>query len=85
MLDLTYHGFNTQLKLSPTLLLGFHGGSASKESAWNAGDLVLIPGPGRSPDREWLPTPVVLPREFHGQRHLEGYSPWHHKETDITD
>ena len=84
-LDLTYCGFNIQLKLSPTLLLGFPGGSASKESAWNVGDLVLIPGSGRSPDPEWLPTPVVLSREFHGWRNLAGYSPWRHKESDITD
>ena len=26
--------------------------------------------------REWLPTLVFLPREFHGQRSLAGYSPW---------
>ena len=26
--------------------------------------------------REWQPTPVFLPREFHGQRSLAGYSPW---------
>ena len=26
--------------------------------------------------REWLPTPVFLPGEFHGQRRLVGYSPW---------
>ena len=25
--------------------------------------------------REWLPTPVYLPGEFHGQRRLVGYSP----------
>ena len=25
--------------------------------------------------REWLPTPVFLPGEFHGQRSLMGYSP----------
>ena len=25
--------------------------------------------------REWLPTPVLLPGEFHGQRSLAGYSP----------
>ena len=24
--------------------------------------------------REWLPTPVFLPREFHGQRSLADYS-----------
>ena len=29
--------------------LGFPGGSDSKESAYNAEDPVLIPGPGRSP------------------------------------
>ena len=27
-----------------------------------------------------LPTPVLLPGEFHGQRSLVGYSPWGHKE-----
>ena len=26
--------------------------------------------------REWLPTPVFLPGEFHGQKSLAGYSPW---------
>ena len=26
--------------------------------------------------REWLPTPVFLTREFHGQKSLEGYSSW---------
>ena len=34
--------------------------------------------------REWLPTPYFLPREFHGQRSLAGYSPWGHKESDMT-
>ena len=29
--------------------------------------------------REWLPTPIFLPGEFHGQRSLAGYSPWGHK------
>ena len=26
--------------------------------------------------RQWLPTPVFLPGEFHAQRNLAGYSPW---------
>ena len=34
--------------------------------------------------REWLPTPVFLPGEFHGQRSLAGYSPWGPKESDTT-
>ena len=29
-------------------------------------------------------TPVFLPGESHGQRRLEGYSPWGHKGSDTT-
>ena len=36
-------------------------------------------------EREWLPTPVFLPGESHGQRNLVGYSPWGHKESDTTE
>ena len=35
--------------------------------------------------REWLPTPVFLPGDSHGQRSLEGYSPWGCKESDMTE
>ena len=35
--------------------------------------------------REWLPMPVFLPGESHGQRSLVGYSPRGHKELDTTD
>ena len=35
--------------------------------------------------REWQPTPVFLPGEFHGQRSLVGYSPWDHKESDTAE
>ena len=35
--------------------------------------------------RKWLPTPVFLTGEFHGQRSLAGYSPWGHKELDATN
>ena len=64
--------------------MGFPGGSDSKESACSAGDRGLIPG--SDPwvrkilwRKKWLHTPVFLLREFHGQRSLEGYSPWGHK------
>ena len=30
-------------------------------------------------------TPVFFPGEFHGQRSLAGYSPWNHKETQLSD
>ena len=57
-----------------------------KESACSAGDLGSIPGLGRSPwRREWLPTSVFLPGKVHGQRSLVYYSPWGHKESDITE
>ena len=29
--------------------------------------------------------PVFLPGKFHGQRRLLGYSPWGHRESDMTD
>ena len=35
--------------------------------------------------REQLPTPVFLPGKCHGQRSLAGYSPWGHKESDMTE
>ena len=35
--------------------------------------------------KEWQPTPIVLPGEFHGQRSLAGYSPWGRKELDMTE
>ena len=35
--------------------------------------------------RAWHPTPVFLPREFHGQRSLVGYSPWGGKESDMIE
>ena len=35
--------------------------------------------------RAWLPTPVFLPGEFHGQRSLVGSSPRGRKESDTTE
>ena len=65
-------------------MYGFPGSSVSKESAYKARD-------GSNPwvqkiplRREWQPTLVFLPGESHGQRSLVGYSPWGHKESDMT-
>ena len=60
---------------------------AQTESACNAGDLGLIPGSGRSPGERnsyslqysCLESPV---REL---KSLVGYSPWGHKESDMTE
>ena len=66
--------------------MGFPGGSDSKESACNVRVLISVPGFGKIPwRREWLPTPVFLPGEFHERRSLAGYSPWGCKELDMTD
>ena len=35
--------------------------------------------------RKWQPTPEFFPGESHGQRSLEGYSSWGHKESDTTE
>ena len=35
--------------------------------------------------RTWLPAPVFLPGGLYGQRSLAGYSPWGHKELDMTE
>ena len=35
--------------------------------------------------REWLPTPIFLPGETHGQRNLEGYRPQGRKESHTTE
>ena len=43
------------------------------------------PGLGKIPwRRKWLLFPVLLPRDFHGQRSLTGYSPWGHKKSDTS-
>ena len=74
--------------------MGFPGGSDSKVSDRSAGDPSFLGWedplekemvrkiPWR---RKWQPTPVLLPRKFHGLRSLVGYSPWGHKESDRTE
>ena len=50
------------------------------------GDEGSIPGSGRSPGGEkWLPTPVFLPGEPHGQRSLVGCILGGLKESDMTE
>ena len=35
--------------------------------------------------REWSPSPIFLPGESDGQRSVAGYSPWGHREMDMTE
>ena len=54
-------------------------------NAGDARDLELIPV-GKIPwRRAWEPILVFLPGESHRQRSLVGYSPWGHKESDVTE
>ena len=60
-----------------------------KNPPTNAGDIrdaCFIPGFARFPwRRARQPTPVFLPGEFHGQRILEGYSPYDRKDSDMNE
>ena len=86
--NVRYRGRHLECKglCTITLKCSFPDGSDSKESACNAGDPGSITGSGREPlEKEWLHTPVFLPREFRGQRSLVGYSPQGCKESDTTE
>ena len=57
-----------------------------KESPYNARDLGLIPGLGRSPrGRHGNPLQYSCLENPHGQRSLAGYSLCGHKESDTTE
>ena len=80
------HGLKIQLHLMIKQCRGFPGGSVAKKSLANAGDMGSIPGSGRSPgEGKQQSTSVLLPGKSHGQKSLVGYSPWAHKELDITE
>ena len=65
--------------------VGIPGGSDSKESTCNAGDLGSIPGLGRSPGGgHGNPLQHSCLENPQGQRNLAGHSPWGHKESDTT-
>ena len=51
----------------------------------DARDTSSIPGSEDPLKKGWQPTPVFSPGESHGQRSLEGYSPWGHKQLDMTE
>ena len=67
-------------------IMGFPGGSDSKESTCNVGGLGLIPGSGRTPGGgDDNPLQYSCLENLHGQRSLAGYSPWGRKESDMTE
>ena len=73
-------------RLPTPVFLGFPGGSDSKESAYNAGDLGLIPGLRGSPGGgHGNPLQYSCLENPHGQRSLAGYSPRGRRESDRTE
>ena len=54
--------------------------------AGDARDVGLIPGSGRFPwSRKWQTTPVFLTAKIPWTEKPGGYSPWGHKESDMTE
>jgi len=64
----------------------FPGGSDGKETILHCRrlrfDLWVKKIPWR---KKWQPTPVFLSGKSHGRRSLVGFSPWGHKESDMTE
>ena len=56
-----------------------------RANAGDARDMDLIPGLGRYPGGGHGNPLQYSCLEFHGQRSLAGYSPWGHKESDVTE
>ena len=73
--------FKSKIKI-PKLILAigktcFLGGSDDKRICLQGKRPGFNPWVRKMPwRREWLPTPIFLPGESHGQRSLAGYSPW---------
>ena len=66
--------------------MGFPGGSDGKESVCNAVDLGLIPGLGRFPGGGMATHSNILAWRIPMDREAwQGYSPWNHKELDMTE
>ena len=66
--------------------MSFLCGSDGKESACNVGDPGSILGSGRSPGGgNGNPFQYSCLENPHGQGSLAGYSPWNHKESNMTE
>ena len=69
--------------------MGFQGGFVVKNllvSAGDTGDVGSVPRLRRSSGRgNGNPVQYSNRKKFHGQRTLAGYSPWDHRESDMTE
>ena len=76
-----HFGNQGQMEAAKRLRIWFPGGSDSKASACNEDSWVRK----ITWRRKWQPTPVLVPGKSHGPRSLVGYSPWGHKDLDISE
>ena len=80
-----YLGISLFFLMLSLLYWAYPGSSDGKESAFNVGDLGLIPGLGRfSGGRQGNPLQFSSLENPHGQRSLVGCSPWGHEESGMT-
>ena len=63
--------------------MGFPGGTVVKNPSANAGDVGSMPGLGRSPGEGMATHSSILAWEIPWSQ--SGYSPWGHKESDMTE
>ena len=70
---------------SNTTYIGFPGGLVAKNPQANEGDPGSIPDPRRSPGEGNDNPSSILPGKSYGQRSLADYSPWGHKELNMTE
>ena len=81
----TYRGFRLESKIHPGSI-GLPYWLSGKEPTCNSGDSGFNPWVEEiSWRRARQPTAVFLPGESHGPRSLASYSPWGHKESDMTE
>ena len=80
---------NGHFKAAVSLMGSIPGEASGKESACQCKRckrLGFDPWVGKIPQRrKWQPTPIFLRGKSHGQRSLEGYSPWCWKESYMTE
>ena len=85
ILELVAISYSRNICVCIYIYAGFPGGSDGKESLAIQETWVQSLAWEDPLSRAWQPTPVFLPGEFHGEKSLAGYSPWCHKESDMTE
>ena len=85
--DITDYNYRNQLNSRlPILTAHFPSVSKGKESGCNAGDMGLILGSGRSPEKGMATYPSILTWRIPWTKDPSGlYSPWDPEELDMSD